>query len=366
MRVRRTTIPLFWPYTNKGIRTAVRETLKTRWIGQGPKVDEFEKVFGEKFGFDYCVSVNSATSALELAYHLLDLKEGDEVIVPVLTCSATNVPLVRRGVKIVFADIYKNTLCIDWGDVEKKLTAKTRAVVAVNLGGIDAFEGHDISFLRDWGVNVITDSAQKLGETKGDLIVYSFQAIKHITTGDGGMLILPNEQTYQRAKRLRWFGIDREVRKKSGFAMYKGREMTMDIQEVGYKYHMNDIAATMGVEGMKSYDEIFAHRKLLFETYESELECVEGLEIIKSRNSTYWLFTVLVDRRDDFAAMLKKYKIETNLVQVRNDIYTAFGGERLDLPVMNEIEGKYICLPINTNVTLDNVKYICEAIKGGW
>src|SRR3990167_1596990 len=116
IRKRRTMIPLFWPYTSKKIRTAVRENLKTRWLGQGLAVNEFERLFGERFNCQYPVSVNSATSALELAYHLADLGPGDEVIVPVLTCSATNVPLARRGVKIVFADIRQDTLCIDWDD----------------------------------------------------------------------------------------------------------------------------------------------------------------------------------------------------------------------------------------------------------
>lgn len=366
MKKRKELIPLFWPYMDKNIRKAVDAQLQTRWLGQGPKVDEFEKEFGEKFGYKYCVAVNSGTSALELAYHLLGLKKGDEVIVPVLTCSATNVPLARRGVKIVFADIDPDTLNVDWEDVRKKVTKKTKAVVPVNLGGYDAF----IQTYGAYGpgksrIKIITDSAQMLDSTKGNMIVYSFQAIKSMTTGDGGMLVLDNEKDYKRAKKLRWFGIDREARQKNGYQMYKGREMTMDIDEPGYKYQMTDIAATMGIEGLKAYDKIQKHRRSLYQAYVKEFDKLPQIYAVGSQmyQSTPWLMTILVEDRDRFAAYLKEWNIETNLVQIRNDIYKVFGGKKQRLPGMNLIDNKYISLPLNARVTLKDVEYICRVIR---
>src|SRR5438045_981972 len=114
-------IDLFHPYVTQEMREAVDEVLHSRFIGQGPKVDLFEKLFKEKFNLNYAVSLNSGTAALETAYDLIDLKPGDEVISTPLTCTATNLPLIRKGVKIVWADILKDTLCIDPEDVNRKI-----------------------------------------------------------------------------------------------------------------------------------------------------------------------------------------------------------------------------------------------------
>ena len=126
-------IPLFYPENRywQECSKAVEEVLKTRWWGQADKVDEFEKSFSNVYHYQYCLALNSGSAALELAYHLIGISEGDEVITPVLTCTATNIPLLRMNAKIVFADINKDTLIIDYEDVEKKITKKTKAIVGV-------------------------------------------------------------------------------------------------------------------------------------------------------------------------------------------------------------------------------------------
>ena len=135
-------IPIFYPYTGckSRILKEIKDTLNSRWWGQGPKVDKFEVEFGKKFGYKYPIFTNSGTAALELVYHLLDLKEGDEVIVPVLDCTAGQMGLSRRGVKIIFADIDKSTFNISYDDVRQKISSKTKAIVGVALGGIDVDE----------------------------------------------------------------------------------------------------------------------------------------------------------------------------------------------------------------------------------
>ena len=370
-----TPIPLFYPHVSAKMRKAVNETLKTRWIGQGPKVDEFEKEVSERFGNKtpiLPVAVNSATSALELAYELVGLKAGDEVISTPYTCTATNIPLLRRGVKIVFADIRKNSMNIDGEDILRKVTKKTKAIVVVNMGGIRSWAYEDIR--EEIGnIPVITDSSQAFGFTNGDYVIYSFQAIKNITTGDGGMLLCPNEETYKKAKLLRWFGIDREKKKKMGWQAYKNREMTFDIEYPGYKYQMNDIAASMGIAALSEYDDILEKRRKLTELYRFLLEDVVDLSFVESETvpmsteeNTFWLFTVLVEKRDKFAKKMKDHGIEVNMVHIRNDLYKIFGGKRQELPVMNELEDKYICLPLHMKLTMEKVAYISKIIKGGW
>jgi len=344
--------PLFHPFIPyRDTLKELKSTLKSRWIGQAHKVEEFEKRFGLKYGYQYCLFVNSGTSALELSYHLLDLKGGDEVIVPVLDCTAGQTGLHRRGVKIVFADIDDNLL-LSYEDTRRKITAKTKAIVAVNLGGLEVDQR-----LYNLGLPVITDSAQHLGQTKGDYICYSFQAIKHITTGDGGMLILNNRKEYERAKKLRWFGIDREAKKQNDWQPWKNRQMTMDIEEAGYKYQPTDIDASLGLSGLKHADKVVKHFQSLVDAYKQVLtpRTVAG--------GTCWTMGIIVNNRDEVAAYLTAHSIETNVIHLRNDIFHIFGGQRLDLPKMNELEEKYLYLPLNYQISRKDVEFIANRVN---
>ncbi len=362
-------IELFWPYVPKDAIEAVTDTLRTRWIGEGPKVTQFEKKFAEYFDLrqEHVVALNSGTSALETAYDLIGLKEGDEVITTPLTCTATNLPLLRRGCKIVWADIKKETLCIDLSDVLKKVTDKTKAVVQVHLGGLNAgIESIPNRGLRN--IPVVSDACQALGIFIGDYTCNSFQAIKQITTGDGGMLFCPTPEEAKKAKLLRWFGIDREKKIANRWQAYKERRMTFDIELPGTKRQTTDIAAAMGMVGLEHLQEIMSHINKTFAIYKRRLSTVDGITLIDNEGAynMHWLATVLVERRDEFARKLFEANIDTNMVQVRNDIYKIFGGKREELPVLNEIEEKYISIPIGMHVSFDEANYICETIESGW
>ncbi len=352
-------INLFEPYVSDGARKAVLHTLNTKWIGQGQQVEKFEKDFAGKFNVTYPLTQNSGTSALETAYDLLGITKGDEVITTPMTCTATNLPLLARGCKLVWADVTKN-LTIDPNDVVRKVTAKTKAIIQVHLGGINADVG---KMPRP----VVSDAAQALGIFNGDFTCNSFQAIKHITTGDGGMITCNTGYEYHRAKLMRWFGIDREKKIKNNWQCYSKRKMTFDIEMIGYKRQMTDIAASMGIEGLNSYDYIMEHRKRIFNLYKELLKGIDGIKLIDGKDNKHWLVTVLVEDRDNFAKAMFNAGIDTNLVHIRNDLYKIFGGKRQDLPVLNRLESKYICLPIHMNVREDDVRYICGVIKTkGW
>ena len=182
-------IPLFYPFVSDEMRQAAYAALGEKIITQGQTVDEFESLLNQTLGTRNLLTVNSCTSALELAYHLLDLKPGDEVITPVFTCTATTVPLLRRGINIVFADVKENLL-MDWKDAEKKITKKTRAIVDVHLF-------NQLNETQDLGIPIIGDAAQYLGKTYGEqFTAYSFQAVKLLTTVDGGALVCERKEDY--------------------------------------------------------------------------------------------------------------------------------------------------------------------------
>lgn len=352
-------IDLFYPFVPREAIEDVSDCLRSRFIGQGPRVELFEKRFAQLFSLDHAVSLSSGTAALETAYDLIGLGEGDEVISTPLTCTATNLPLIRRGVKIVWADIDAQTLCIDPVDVKRKLTSRTKAIVQVHLGGIRAG-------VENVPVPIVSDACQALGIFTGDYTCCSFQAIKHITTGDGGMIVVNNAEHARRAKLLRWFGIDRERKIANNWQAYQNRAMTFDIEEPGTKRHMTDIAAAMGLVGLDYYWHVIEHRRNIFNLYKERLSGIDGIKLVDGPDNTYWLATVLVKRRDDFARKMFEADVDTNVVQVRNDIYKIFGGKRADLSVMNKLEEEYLSIPLTMKTTEDDANYIVDVIKTGW
>jgi len=342
---------------------AVTEVLKTRWIGQGPKVDEFEREFSKRVGGRECVAVGSCTDALHLSYLLAGIGPGDEVIAPVFTCTATNIPLLWLGAEIKFADVAPDSLNIDVAHVQRLITKKTKAIVVVDYGGAPA----QLIPLPYLGIPIIEDAAQSLGASRGGTPVgqylanfccFSFQAVKHVTTGDGGMLVLPGHLAEQ-ARRMRWFGIDRKA-KLDGI-------WRNDISEVGYKYQMTDIAAAMGLAGLEHLDEQIAHRRKLMDGYRAGLAGVNGISLISDDpEGAAWLCTVLVDNRENLRRKLAVHGIESNQVHYRNDRYSVFARFRGDFPNMDAIDSRYLCLPLHMGMDSSDVEQVCRVIREGW
>lgn len=349
------------------------ETWRSAWIGQGPKVDRFEKEFAAKFNLPYVVSLNSATSGLRLSYALANVTPGDEVITTPYTMVATNTAILEQFAKPVFADVQYETANLDPSDIEHRITKKTKAIACVHWGGYpcDLDEIHKIA--ANHGLPVIEDAAQALGaKYKGKAIgslsnftVFSLQAIKSLTTGDGGILSLTDKETYEAALRRRWFGIDRAGRKPSVL----GHDPLYDIKEPGYKYHMNDINATLGLDQLQYFDSMSKRRAEIAKIYREELAGVPGLELLQNKDdrvSADWLFGIHVQRRIKFAEAMCSSGIEVMVHNWRNDKYTVFGGLRKDLPKTERINENLICIPIHSKLSDENVKYIISSIKRGW
>lgn len=336
-------VKLFKPFVSWYAVWNTVKVLRSGQLAEGPRVKEFEEKFGQRFGLSNVLAVNSGTTALELAYELAGIKKGDEVITPVLTCTATNIPLARRGANIVFADIERD-LNISVEDVKKKTTPQTKAIVFVHFGGNNRGLRELIDFAREKNIILIEDAAQAVVSDfwgKADFACVSFQAIKTLTSGDGGMLVCKDIALYDKGKRLRWFGYDREKKQKFG---------DTDLVEAGYKYHMNDVSAAIGLGNLKVFDKIIAHHKNLMKAYQGG-----GITAYP------WFAFVLTDKRDALKEYLKKYGIDSGMHHYRNDQYTIFGG-RKKFPMMDELENKYLLLPLHMGVKVSDVKRICKLV----
>ena len=371
METKDTIIPLFYPHIPTSSVERLTATLQTRWIGQGPQVNLFEELFSERFaGGRSCVAVGSGTDALHLAYILAGIREGDEVVTPVFTCTATNIPLLYQRAVPVFADVQPHTLNIDPIRVKQQITEKTKAIVCVHYGGLPC----DMRELRvvadEAGIPIIEDAAHAVGATYegkyvgqlSEYTMFSFQAIKHITTGDGGMLVLSDRALRPKADRIRWFGIDRSAKQ---LGIWEN-----EIREVGYKYQMTDIAAALGLAALQEYDETLALRRRLFACYEKSLAGIAGVRFIgggyTDRLHAAWMCTVFVERRRDLQRKLREHDIESDQVHYRNDRYAIFGSRREDLPNMDAIEDQYLVLPLHTRMRESDVERVCEVIRAGW
>lgn len=324
-------IKLFAPYVSKQSILNVNRVLRSGYLAEGQEVRLFEQEFEHEFDVENAVALNSGTSALELAYELAGLGKGDEVIAPVLTCTATNIPLVRRGCRIVFADTSED-LNVDIEDVKRKITKKTKAIVFVHFGGNNRGLTDLLTICRKRGIALIEDAAQAVGSEhwgEGDFTAVSLQAIKTLTSGDGGFLVCKRKKDYQTAKKLRWFGYDREQKHKKG---------DIDLKLAGYKYHMNNISAAIGRGNLRDINLLLEHRETLADIYARYgIECHAWLAVARGNYKKH-------------KPIFEKAGIEIGQHHYRNDKYTLFGG-RKKLANMDRIENDYYFVPYHHYVT---------------
>lgn len=366
-------IAMFKPYVSEAAIPLVTKVLRSGWIGEGPKVKEFEKALCRKFDFKYALALNSGTAGVRLALALAGVGPGDEVITTPQTCTATNTAILEQFAIPVFADIQYLTGNLDPFDIEKRITPQTKAIICVHWAGYpcDLDEIHAVA--QKYKLPVIEDGAHALGAvyrgspigTISDYTMFSFQAIKQLTTADGGLLTLIDEDKYHAGRRRRWFGIDRDnrrVREEDGYAVW-------DQAEVGYKYQMNDVAAAIGLGNMTEIDRLLEERHAMVAFYREWLRDVPGVTLFEraiDRESGDWLFTIHVERRGDFRRMMSSKGIDTGVAHIRNDVHPVFGGRRDDLPITDRYEKTHISIPLHNHLTYEDVTRVVEAIRGGW
>lgn len=374
-------IDLFKVFMSEQAAPEVLKVLNSGYIGQGKKVEQFENDLKNFFSQDYVVTLNSGTSGLHLALHLLKkpsvdwdgLKEGDEVLTTALTCTASNWPILANNLKIKWVDVDPTTLNMDLNDLERKISPKTKVIMVVHWGGypndLDRIKKIQEKCYDLYGFKpqVIEDGAHSFGSkykgkklgSHGNIVMYSTQAIKHVTSIDGGFLILPNISLYNRAKLLRWYGIDRDSNRKDF-------RCEADIEEWGFKFHMNDVCATVGIENLKHADAIIQKHKDNAKFYDENLANIKGLNTL-TRNpdfeSSFWIYSFLVENRDNFYKHMKDCGVTVSQVHERNDKHTCVSDFKSSLPTLDRIIGKVVSIPVGWWVTDSDREYIVNCIK---
>lgn len=366
-------IPLFKVFMSPDLDKELLDTLHSGYITQGPKVDEFEAKLKAWLGVDHLLTVNSGTSALQLALTLAGVGHGDTVISTPMTCTATNTAIRAVGADIIWADIDPFSGNIDSYWVEQQLfrhesseqSSRVKAVMVVDWGGLPC----DYTQLRhicdSYGVKLIEDAAHAFGATYrgkkvgqiADFTCFSFQAIKHLTSIDGGALVCRDPIAHERGKRLRWFGIDREA-KRTDF------RCEIDVEEPGYKYHMNDVNAVVGLNNLKHIDDILSRHKANGHFYDAAFKDTPcKIRKPMDRESAYWLYTIHVPDRDKFMQYMKDAGVQTSQVHSRNDTHTMFAQYKRALSGVESFTTSQVNIPVGWWVTPTEREKIADLVK---
>jgi dTDP-4-amino-4,6-dideoxygalactose transaminase len=358
----RDVIPLFKVFVNKDVDKSILEVLHSGYIGEGQSVKKFENLLSDlwKVKQENIITLNSGTSSLDLAMHLCGIGEGDEVISTPITCFATNVHLKHRKAKIVWVDIEPITGLVDCKSIKKKISSKTKAIVVVDYGGNSC----NYTEIRKLGIPIIEDAAhailtkhngELISKNGGDFICFSFQAIKHLTCGDGGALIVPDAYSH-RAKLLKWYGFNRDSS--------ESFRCSQDVTEAGYKYHMNNINATVGISNLPFVEEIVNKHRKNAQFFCSNISNKKVTIPVYDPESSYWLFTLLVEDRVGFMNYMKDNSVATSQVHNRNDIYTIFKDFKdNNLTGVNYFSNRNVSIPVGWWLEEKDIQYICEVIN---
>jgi dTDP-4-amino-4,6-dideoxygalactose transaminase len=376
MKNTRKTIPLFKVHMPKQVLGSLRKVLFSGFVNEGVQVINFEKALKKFIGNQSTIATNSCTSSITLALKIAGVGPGTEVITSPMTCVATNTPISNLFAKPVWCDINPLTGNIDPGQIEQKITPKTKAILCVDWIGIPADLDKIKVIGKKHGIKVIEDAAQGFGaEYKGkkignisDFTCFSFQAIKHINTGDGGALSFLDREDYERGKKLKWFGIDREATKDSA-GNWKGSRWDCVISEAGYKFHMNNIDAAIGLEQVRHVGHILKIHRQNAKYYMDKLKDIPGISLPKIPDNVlpaWWVFMLFAERRDALSRKLSEYGINTSLVHVRNDIYECFAKSKTILPNVTRFQERELCIPCGWWVSNEERNYIVKTIKAGW
>lgn len=350
----------------------VNEVLHSTFLSEGKKVQEFESKLSSYLGIINPLAVNSGTTALHLALDIAGIKEGDEVILPSQTFVATGLVILQQKATPVFADINYDDGNISVESIKQKITAKTKAIICVHWGGYPCDMDEILAIAKEFNLTVIEDAAHALGAvyknncigSLSDYTCFSFQAIKHITTGDGGAIAFKDKSKHNEGYAKRWFGINRDTATQTELG-----ERNYNIETLGYKYHLNDYSASLGIANLLEFKERLSHREQIVNLYNKGLENTKGIKLFNyktDRQSANWLYGFHVENRLNFIKKLKSQNITASVIHQRIDRNKVFGGITPHLINQEKFDLSQIHIPIHDNITIDDANYIIETIKTGW
>lgn len=373
-------LPIATAVFGKEEKKEILDTLDSGWITLGPRTKRFEEDLAKYIGAKYAIALNSASAALHLSMLAIGVKEGDEVITTPFTFAATANAIMHCGGKPIFVDIDPRTYNIDVDQVEKAITKKTKAILPVHYGGqpvdLDKLKQiakkHNLYLVEDAAHAISTKYKGKMIGTIGDLTCFSFHPVKNMTTGDGGAITTNDKELAERIMVLRVNGMDKESWKRNTSTGSWDYAIVSD----GYKYHMNDLSAALGIHQLAKLEKFREIREEIAKTYDKGFadlsEVTIPFQVPNSRNA-YNIYGILVDttnltiNRNQIIDILKSYNVGS-IVYFRPLHTQPFFNETLKLklgqfPNAEYVFDKLICLPIYPGMAPQDAVYVVNLLK---
>ncbi|MGO4277670.1 dTDP-4-amino-4,6-dideoxygalactose transaminase [Cupriavidus sp. OV038] len=344
---------------------ALETVLYSGMIAEGESVYQFEAEFNRRFGLKRSLAMSSGTGALHSALTLAGVGPGDEVISTPMTAEPTNTTILYTGAKVIWADVdpASGNMCPD--SVRQCVTDKTKAILCVHYAGYPVRLAELRQIANERGIALIEDCAHALGAsyqdqpigTIGDYGIYSFQAIKHMTTVDGGMLTFQDDAQMEAAKKFRWFG------------MLKGVPRTeIDITSVGYKYNMSNVNATIGLVQLQNITPVLDRHTENGKYFDALFESISGVDFARcdaSAEPSYWLYTLLSDDSASLEKALNGAGISASKLHRPNNLHSIFAASRRDLPGLDTFYKRLLHIPCGWWVSDEDRARIVEVIRKG-
>jgi len=373
-------LPFALPLIGKKEIGEVIDTLKSGWLTTGVKTKKFEEEFKTFVGVKYALAVNSCTAALHLALIALDIKEGDEVIVPTMTFTATAEVVTYMKAKPIFTDCNQDTFLIDSKEIEKKITKKTKAIIAVHYGGQSCDIDAIIKIARKHKIKVIWDAAHSLptfckGKNIGqfpDIVCFSFYVTKTITTGEGGMAVTNNKKYAEKMRVASLHGLSRDAwnRYKKGGSWY------YDVVMPGFKYNLTDIASSIGIHQLKKANLFLEKRTAIAKAYNNAFKGIQGIKplyVVPYGEHAWHLYVIRINKklfgidRDTFIKKMSENNIGTSVhfIPLHLQVYwkKTYNLKSKDFPAMTKAYEEIVSLPIYPKMTKRDIKKVIYVIK---
>jgi dTDP-4-amino-4,6-dideoxygalactose transaminase len=351
-------------------KQAVMGVLDNEFLGMGKKVQEFENMLSKFFGRS-AACVNTGTAALHLALQALGIRPGDEVLVQSITYVASFQAISATGAKPIPCEIDPDTITIDIKDAEKFLTDNTKAIMPVHyasgMGALD--EIYD--FAKSNGLRVIEDAAHAFGGyyknkkvgSFGDIACFSFDGIKNITSGEGGAVVTDDETVLQKVRDARLLGVEKDTEKR----FLGKRSWDFDVKHQGWRYHMSDIMAAIGIEQMKRFSEFAVIRKKLAKRYQKNLGIIDSIGLLRQDMNSIvphmFVIKLKEGNRDKIREQLLEQGIQTGVHYVPNHHLSIYNSNRIaQLPMTERIYPMLLTLPLHPDLKESDIDYICERL----
>lgn len=364
-------IPVQRPYLDKKELAAVSKVFKSRWLGMGALTKEFEEKLKNYLGVKHVVAVNTGTSALHIALASLRLEPGDEVIVPSLTFIASVQAILMVGAKPVYCEVSEDTLNIDIKDLQAKITKKTKVIMPVHYGGTVCDMDSLMKIALKHKLTIVEDASHAFGSTYhgkkvgsfGHLTCFSFDPIKNITCGEGGAVATNNEKLAELIRTKRILGINNDT-----WSRYKReRNWFYNVTELGFRYHMSDINAAIGLEQLKRISQFKSKKMKILKHYDKAFKNTKGLKLIDHDYDElfpfFYIIRVLDHKRDHLMSFLKERGIITGVHYIPNHLHPFIKPSHKKLPVTDQLYEEILTLPLFVEMTSGQVKRVVDSIN---